>query len=84
MHGEDNVVRYNVPAARSFATSFCRSCGTPLPHLTRSGKRVIVPAGSLDDPFPSRPTVHAFWGSRAAWLDLEADARLPKCEDAAF
>ena len=84
IRGEDNVARYDLPAARSFATSFCRSCGAPLPHLTRSGKRVIVPAGSLDDPPSAHPTAHAFWGSRATWIDLDADARLPKCEDAAF
>src|SRR6185437_991654 len=39
--GEDNVVRYDLSTARSFATAFCKTCGSPMPHLTRSGLRVI-------------------------------------------
>ena len=27
---------------RSFATAFCGKCGSPLPHLTRSGREAIV------------------------------------------
>ena len=49
--GQENVVRFDLPEARSFSTSFCRHCGSPLPHGTRSGREVIIPAGSfLDDP----------------------------------
>src|SRR5216684_3233169 len=46
--GRDAVVRYDLPAARSFATTFCRRCGTPLPHHTRSGREIVVPVGSLN------------------------------------
>ena len=48
LQGEELVVRYDLPTARSFATSFCRTCGSPLPHLTRSGREAIVPAGAFD------------------------------------
>src|SRR5947209_16838305 len=49
--GEDSVVRLDLPEARSFSTSFCRRCGSPLPHATRSGREISIPAGSLlDDP----------------------------------
>jgi hypothetical protein len=44
--GEDFVVRYDLSEARSFATSFCRRCGSPVPHATRSGRDVIVRAVS--------------------------------------
>ncbi len=75
--GADQVARYDLPTARSFATSFCRRCGTPLPHLTRSGREVIIPAGTLDDDPGSRPTRHMQWASRAAWYahgnDLPAE-----------
>jgi hypothetical protein len=66
--GQEYVVRFDLPEARSFSTSFCRQCGSPLPHWTRSGREVIIPAGSLlDDPGTS-PTMDACWSSRARWL----------------
>ena len=46
--GQEKSVRFDLPEAQSFATTFCSCCGSPLPHLTRSGRSVIVPAGSLD------------------------------------
>jgi hypothetical protein len=65
--GEDHVSRFDLPTARSFATSFCRHCGAPQPHLTRSGREVIIPAGAFDDDPGSLPERHMQWGSRAAW-----------------
>jgi len=66
--GENDVVRFDLPEARSFATSFCRRCGSPVPHATRSGREIIIPAGSLlDDPGAS-PTIDSCWSSRARWL----------------
>jgi hypothetical protein len=71
--GQDRVARFDLPLARSFATSFCRECGAPLPHTTRSGREVIIPAGSLwDDPGVS-PTIDACWQSRAPWLSDASD-----------
>lgn len=65
--GADSVARYDLATARSFATSFCRTCGTPLPHATRSGREVVIPAGSLEDDPHATPSVSAHWDSRAAW-----------------
>jgi len=67
LSGEDYVSRFDLPMARSFATSFCRRCGSPLPHATRSGREVIIPAGALDDHPGSTPDRHVHWGSRAPW-----------------
>jgi hypothetical protein len=68
LSGQDQVMRFDLPQARSFATSFCVKCGSPLPHATRSGREVIIPAGSLlNDPGAS-PTIDACWQSRARWL----------------
>ena len=80
--GEDNVVRYDLSTARSFATAFCKTCGSPMPHLTRSGLRVIVPAGTFDEALGAKPDIHAYWASRADWY--EGDPDLAKVEDAAF
>jgi hypothetical protein len=66
--GRENVARFDLPEARSFSTSFCRRCGSPLPHATRSGREVIIPAGSLKDDPGTSPTLDACWSSRARWL----------------
>jgi|SRR5580658_1913944 hypothetical protein len=67
LQGKELVVRYDLPVARSFATAFCKQCGSPLPHLTRSGREVIIPAGSFDDDLGSSPEQHNHWRSRANW-----------------
>jgi hypothetical protein len=73
LSGEDKVTRFDLPTARSFSTSFCRNCGSPLPHATRSGREIIIPAGSLrDDPGVS-PTLDSCWESRARWLSDVVD-----------
>lgn len=65
--GEDLIARFDLPGAKSFGKWFCRQCGCPLPRVTRNGKLVVVPAGSLDDEPPIRPSEHIFWASRAGW-----------------
>jgi len=67
LRGQEMVARYDLPQARSFATAFCRQCGSPLPHLTRSGRQAIVPAGSIDDVLGVKPDRHMQWASRAGW-----------------
>ena len=68
LSGQDHVARFDFPPARSFSTSFCRECGSPLPHATRSGREVIIPAGSLQNDPGASPTIEAGWQSRARWL----------------
>ena len=71
--GVENVVRFDLPEARSFSTSFCRRCGSPLPHGTRSGREVVIPAGSLVDDPGASPSIEACWSSRAPWLSDATD-----------
>jgi hypothetical protein len=81
--GEEQVGNYVLPsAARGFATAWCKVCGAPVPHVTRSGLRVIVPAGSLDDTPGTKPAMHAHWASRAEWY--EDDPNRPKVDGDAF
>lgn len=68
LSGADKVARFDLPAARSFSTSFCCHCGSPLPHATRSGREIIIPAGSLRTDPGELPTMEACWQSRAPWL----------------
>jgi hypothetical protein len=76
--GENLVVRYDPPAAQSFATSFCGKCGSPLPHHTRSRREIVIPAGSLDDDPGTKPTTSAHWDSRAPWMLATTDLPIPK------
>lgn len=65
--GEECTSHYDLPSARSFSTTFCATCGSPLPHQTRSGRAVVVPAGSLDVEPGVLPQARIFWESRACW-----------------
>ena len=65
--GKSDVVRYDLPGAQSFATCFCSSCGSPLPHLTRSGSAWVIPAGSLEREPSASPSARVFWSSRTEW-----------------
>lgn len=77
--GASQVARFDLPEARSFATAFCRACGSPLPHLTRSGSAWVVPAGSLDEGPGLTPSARIFWSSRASWsCDESALPRFPE------
>ena len=68
--GEDGIKRYDLPSAKSFGKWFCGRCGSPVPRLTRNGKLMVIPAGSLDTEPPIRPADHIFWASRAPWVCL--------------
>jgi hypothetical protein len=65
--GEDAIERFELPTAKSFGKWFCRQCGSPVPRLTRNGKLIVIPAGSLDTTPAISPTDHIFWSSRAPW-----------------
>jgi hypothetical protein len=65
--GQDNIIRFDLPEAKRFSTSFCMTCGTPLPRISRNGSVLIIPAGSLDDDPVIRPKNSIWWAFRALW-----------------
>ena len=67
LSGEEFVGRYDPDFTKYFATSFCKNCGSTLPWLSKSGKVVIVPAGTLDGDPGIKPGKNIFCGSRAEW-----------------
>lgn len=67
LKGEEFVGRHELEGAKHFATSFCKNCGSSLPWLAKSGKAVVVPAGTLDGDPEIRPFQNIFCGSRAIW-----------------
>jgi hypothetical protein len=68
LSGEHLTRRFDLPSASSFATTSCSSCGSPLPHFTRSGREVVIPAGTLDEAPDAKPQMNIFWDSRASWV----------------
>jgi hypothetical protein len=71
--GEEYVGRYDPQETRYFATAFCNNCGSSLPWLSKSGKVVIVPAGTLDEDPGIRPDKNIFCASRPAWYTSAAE-----------
>lgn len=67
LSGEEIIGRFDLPSALSFARWFCLHCGGPVPRLSRSGRTVVVPAGSLDDNPREKPTARIFCNSEAPW-----------------
>ncbi|MDF0517499.1 GFA family protein [Bradyrhizobium yuanmingense] len=65
--GETSVARFDLPQAKSFATAVCKRCGSPMPHIARSGREAIIHAGAFDNPLGATPDRHVHWGSRADW-----------------
>ena len=73
LSGEAYIGRFELPEAKHFATSFCQHCGSSLPWLTKSGKAMIIPAGSLDDDPAAKPVHNIYYADRAPWY-VEADS----------
>jgi hypothetical protein len=70
IRGESQVVSYRLPGTPSFATAFCRRCGSDLPRVSRGEAVVIVPAGALDGDPAIRPDAHACVGEKATWFEI--------------
>ena len=73
LSGEDMVGRFEHPDAKHYATCFCKCCGSSLPWLAKSGRSVVIPAGTLDQDPGIKPVQNIFWQSRAVWRE-EVDA----------
>ena len=67
LSGAEFVGRYEPKDTKYFATSFCKNCGSSLPWLGKTGKAVVVPAGTLDDDPMIKPIQNIFCGSKAVW-----------------
>jgi hypothetical protein len=77
--GENLIKRFDLPEAKSFARQICGNCNCPVPHASRDGTRAIVPAGTLDDLPPGKPSAHGHWSSRVPWVEVN-ESELP-CEN---
>jgi hypothetical protein len=82
LDGEELVKRFDLPTAKYWSRCFCSTCGSSLPWLSRTGKMMIVPAGTLDDDPVDRPLRNIYFGSRSPWYvspsELETHEESPK------
>lgn len=67
LQGETQVGRFEPDDTKHLATSFCQTCGSSLPWLAKTGKAVVIPAGTLDKHPGIEPSQNIFCGSRAEW-----------------
>lgn len=67
LEGEDSVGTYTLDAELPFSTAFCKSCGSSLPSMSRTGKFWVIPAGTLNEDPGIAPADSIFWASRAPW-----------------
>ena len=45
--GVEKIKRYDLPRAERFSKQFCSDCGSLVPHVSRDGRRLSIPAGTL-------------------------------------
>ena len=63
--GHEGIRHYALSAA--YTRSFCDQCGSVVPYVTDDRKRVLVPAGGLDDDPGVRPCAHGWVTVQAPW-----------------
>ncbi|WP_461534762.1 GFA family protein [Spongorhabdus nitratireducens] len=82
LKGEKEVTRFLPNETKHFATAFCNNCGSSMPWNAKSGKSVVIPAGSLDEHPGIEPFQNIFFESRAKWYKAASDLpeynKLPK------
>lgn len=66
--GEDLQRTYRKPSG--WQTTFCATCGSPLPQTLRGAAAYWVPAGLLDDDPGVGVGGHIWVGSKASWDEI--------------
>ena len=78
-NGESFVGTYAPKEVKHFATAFCKNCGSSLPWHSKTGKVVVIPAGTLDEHPGIEPFQNIFCGSKAEWY--KAPGELPEHDE---
>ncbi|MEM9157724.1 MAG: GFA family protein [Verrucomicrobiota bacterium] len=66
--GEDLIRKFTQREDNpGFNTWFCSTCGSFLPHVSRSGECFVVPAGLLDTQLSFRPREIIYWEEAPVW-----------------
>nr|WP_284698710.1 GFA family protein [Sphingomonas lycopersici] len=73
--GESDIRSYLVPGSDGWLSTFCGTCGSPVPHTDSDRKIYFVPAGLLDDDPGFRGyAAHIHVASKAPWVRITDDA----------
>ena len=75
--GKNNIKRFDLPGNGKYVKNFCRTCGSGVPFINKSGDTLFIPAGSLDVDPRIRTTNNIFWDDRALWYEEGLSA--PRC-----
>jgi hypothetical protein len=73
LSGHDKVVRFDHPT-RIFTKVFCSQCGSGLPHESKNGQCLVVPAGSLDAEPSTAPNAQIFCSEKVGWFKAGVSA----------
>lgn len=73
--GEDLIKRYTPDEADVISKCFCTHCGSLVPYTSLKSGKLIIPAGSLNDPPGIDPQDNIFWRDRADWYDAGLAAK---------
>lgn len=66
--GIELIRRYDMPN-RIISSSFCNICGSPVPYVSKSGKALVVPVGTLEGTPNITPSANIFWAERNSWYE---------------
>ncbi len=67
LSGRQLIGKYVPEDTKHFTTAFCKNCGSSLPWLAKSGKAMVIPAGTLDVHPGIEPQQNVFRASGADW-----------------
>ena len=71
LEGTEEIASYQVPG-RNISKAFCRVCGSGVPWANGDGTKMIVPAGSLNEPVNVAERLRIFASEQPSWAsDLE-------------
>jgi hypothetical protein len=73
--GVDLVKLYIPDEPDVISKAFCTHCGSLVPYTSLKSGRLIIPAGSLDEPPGIAPRDNIYWQDRADWYDAGLTAK---------
>ena len=65
--GEQSVRCFDHPDAKYWRHTFCDTCGSAVPYVTRTNKAYVIPAGTLDVAPAMRPERNIHFASKPDW-----------------